>query len=273
MDSVVSKLTRMPIGFGPATGPRRGPDGRRFDCLDSPVSVALSVSFRSNPGQLADLLPDRFELDGEPIVTVTATYMKNIEWLAGRGYNMLGVTIPASFRGDKDTVRGPFLTVLWENLADPIITGREELGFVKIYCELPEAVITDSSAQCTADWLGFEFMSLNIRGLKPVTDPTSTVHAGIDGLLHYKYLPRTGEWGEADASYAVMTPASTPNRKITAQWVGNGAVEWSHARWEDMPTQYMIVNALAELDVEEFINASITKTTGGKDLGDQRIIR
>ena len=31
-----------------------------------------------------------------------------------------------------------FLVVLWENLTDPILTGREELGFSKIYCEIPE---------------------------------------------------------------------------------------------------------------------------------------
>ena len=29
----------------------------------------------------------------------------------------------------------------------------------------------------------------------------------------------------------------------------------------------------AEVDVQEFINATITKTTGGKDLSDQRILR
>ena len=263
----------MPIVFGQTTGPRRGPDGRRFESLDTPKTVALAVSFRSNPEQLANLLPDRFELDGEPIVTVTASYVKDIEWLAGRGYNMLGITVPALFRGDKDTVRGPFLTVLWENLADPIITGREELGFAKIHCDLPEAEITESTAQCTADWLGFEFMSLKIRDLKPVVDPTSSAPAGIDGMLHYKYVPRTGDWGEADASYPVMTPAATPNRKVVAQWTGSGSIAWNRARWEDMPTQYMIVNALADLDVQEFINATITKTTGGKDISDQRILR
>jgi hypothetical protein len=28
-------------------------------------------------------------------------------------------------------------SVLWENLADPIISGREELRFNKLYCEIP----------------------------------------------------------------------------------------------------------------------------------------
>jgi len=78
--------------------------------------------------------------------------MKEIEWLAGRGYNILGVTFPAVFKGKEDTARGPFLTVLWENLADPIITGREELGFSKIYCELPEPRISRGEAHAVAGW-------------------------------------------------------------------------------------------------------------------------
>ena len=57
--------------------------------------------------------------------------MKEIEWLAGRGYNTLGVSFPAVFEGEVDRATGSLLTVLWENLTDPILTGREELGFSK----------------------------------------------------------------------------------------------------------------------------------------------
>ena len=78
-------MYRMPTVFGPATGPRRGPDGRIFDCINSPKSTQISVSFLSSADQLKALLPDRFELAGEPIVTVKATCMKEIDWLAGRG--------------------------------------------------------------------------------------------------------------------------------------------------------------------------------------------
>ena len=45
------------------------------------------------------------------------------------------------------------------------------------------------------------------------------------------------------------------------------------ARWEDMPTQYYIVNAIADLEVSEFVGSSMTKTVGGKDRSDQRILR
>lgn len=265
-------MYRMPTVFGPATGPRRGPDGKKFECVDDPKSTSLAASFRTNPDQLEALLPEGFELGDEPIVTVAATYMKEIEWLAGRGYNTLGVTFPVVYRGRTETARGPFLTVLWENLTDPIITGREELGFSKIYCSLPEPEIDGATARCSANWLGFEFMRMELNELtcQEATPASSNPH--IDGTLHFKYMPRTGEWGTADVCHAVLTPAVAPNRRVIEQWRGEGTVEWTRARWEDLPTQYNIVNGLADLEVKEYLGATLTKTVGGKDLSDQRIL-
>ena len=117
------KMYRMPTHFGPLMGPRQGPDGRKFECVDNPKNTSISVSFLSDAKQLKALLPECFELGEKPVVTVYANYMKEIEWLAGRGYNILGVSFPAVFKGARDHVRGPFLSVLWENLCDPIITG------------------------------------------------------------------------------------------------------------------------------------------------------
>ena len=136
-------MLRMPVHFGPRTGPRAGPDGQGFECRDGPNVSSFAVHFLSNARQLEALLPEGFELDGEPVVTVYANYQTDIEWLAGRGYNLLGVRFPATFNGQRDSVTGQLLTVLWENLADPIITGREELGVPKIYCELPEPNIPE----------------------------------------------------------------------------------------------------------------------------------
>ena len=140
----------MPTHFGPRTGPRQGPGGRQFENIDSPRTTRISVSFLSNSAQLEALLPPGFTLDGEPVVTIAASYMTEIEWLAGRGYNTLGVSFPASFQGQEDGVSGSFLTVLWENLTDPIITGREELGFAKIYCELPPPTALNDDYRLTA---------------------------------------------------------------------------------------------------------------------------
>lgn len=273
------KMYRMPTHFGPSLGPRQGKDGQRFACKDTPKTTALSVSFLTNSEQLEELIPEGFTLDAEPIVTVAASYMTEIEWLAGRGYNILGVSFPVMFNGKEDHAVGNLLTVLWENLTDPIVTGREELGYSKIYCELPEPTAYRGETHCIASWLGFKFLDVKLTNmtqvdLEKLPSPASGQTDGkLTGTLHYKYIPRTGDWGNADVAYAVLTPAEAPNLVVKEMWQGQGTVEFHKATWEDMPTQYTIVNALAELEIKEYRGASITKTVGGRDLSDQRILR
>ena len=273
-------MYRMPTHFGPRTGPRYGPDGRKFECKDNPKSTSVSVSFLTNSEQLEAFLPPGFSLNGEPVVSVSGGYMKEIEWLAGRGYNTLGVSFPAVFNGEVDRATGSLLTVLWENLTDPILTGREELGFSKIYCELPDPLTFDGETHCTANWMGFKFMDMHVRAteqvpIQPAASPPKqpSGEQPLTGTLHYKYMPRTGEWGTADVAYPVLTPASAPNRVVQEHWRGEGTVQFHKARWEDLPTQYNIVNAFHDLEVKEWRGASIVKTVGGKDLSDQRILR
>ena len=275
---------RMPTHFGPATGPRKGPDRKAFDWTNGPKNTALTVSFLSKREQMQKLLPPGFTVAGEPIVSVTMTYMTEIPWLAGRGYNTLGVSFPVEFKGKQDQARGTFLLILWENLTDPIITGREELGFSKLYAELPPARMFADTARVTASWLEFPFLEMEITGLTQVTAPPAAAPPAapaaapasevLRGQMHWKYMPRTGEWGKADASYAVITPAGGSAARTIEQWRGKGgSVKFHRARWEDMPTQYMVVNAFADLEIVEFRGATITKSVGGKDLSDQRIIR
>jgi hypothetical protein len=269
------KMYRMPTHFGPSLGPRQGPDGRKFACKGGPRKTAYNVNFLTNREQLEALLPSCFALDGEPVVSVFAAYMNGIEWLAGRGYNVLGVAFPARFDGERDHVRGTFLPVLWENLADAIFTGREELGFSKIYCELPEPTLLDGRTNCVGSWLGYKFVDITIDNVSQVPpdrlDPTAGEGTG-DGLLHYKYVPRTGEWGTADVEYPVLTPYAQPNCVVTERWEGEGKVAFHRAAWEDLPTTCHIVNALANLEIKEYRGASIAKSVGAKDLGDQRIL-
>jgi len=276
-----NKMYMMPTHFGPGLGPRQGPGGRKFECVDTPKITSRSVSFLSNREQLDALIPDGMglEVGEEPIVTVYASYMTEIEWLAGRGYNVLGVNFPVVFKGKQNRAVGNFLTVLWENLTDPILTGREQLGFSKIYCELPEPSILGGETHCTASWLGFKFLDIHLQNMKPVdlNKPTEDSAEQDDdvltGILHYKYMPRTGEWGVADTSYIVLTPEATPNAKVQETWEGEGTVQFHKARWEDLPTQYSIVNTFHELEIKEYRGATITKSVGAKDLSDQRILR
>jgi hypothetical protein len=95
-------------------------------------------------------------------------------------------------------------------------------------------------------------------------------------MLHYKYIPRTGgppdSWGEKDVAYAVLTPEDAPNKVVKSISHGQGEVNFFKARWEDMPTQYTIINAFADLEKIKYLDATITETIGAKDISDQRIL-
>ena len=270
-----NRMYRMPTHFGPICGPRQGPNGRQFANVATPNVTSLAVSFKTPAQPLEAFLPPGFEIDGEPIVTVRASYISDIEWLAGRGYNTLGVSFPATFTGKQDVVHGNFLLVLWENLADPIITGREELGFSKIYCELPEPRYIQGVTHCIASWMGFKFLDLTLSNMKQLSSTdinNRRQNQRSTGTLHYKYQPRTGDWGTPDVVYPTFTPSAGSNSVIKEMWAGDGVVQFHKATWEDLPTMFNIVNAFHTLEILEYSDATITKSVGGKDLGDQRIL-
>ncbi len=269
------QMYRMPVQFGPSLGPRQTIAGHPFTGPDVPKTTTISVRFLSNREQLGALLPEGFQAGRRPVVTVQARYITEIPWLAGRGYNTLGLFFPATFLGERDNVSGQFLTVLWENLADPIITGREELGYAKLYADLPEPEVEEDQIRCSAGWMGFNFLDLHLRDLRPAAagEGFDLSQDRGDGLLHYKYIPRTGRWGEADVAYATLTPADDPRRRIVEAWRGDGDAFFHRATWEELPTMFNIVNAFQALEMREPLGATVVKSVGAKDLSDQRILR
>jgi hypothetical protein len=89
------------------------------------------------------------------------------------------------------------LAVMWENLADPIITGRGEIGQPKLYAEIPELRRIDDVYHCEASWMGFRFLDLRVTELAELIGETIPAPQ-MDGTLMLKYVPRTCAWGEAD---------------------------------------------------------------------------
>jgi len=272
------KYYRMPTHFGPSLGPRQGLDGRRYACVNSPSDTIFTATFTADKAQLEKLLPPDFILREPYTITFDFAFSTNIEWLAGRGYNTFGATIPAIYNGATDSVNGDLLLVLWENMADPILTGREDLGFSKIYCELPEPQFLGKDIICRASWDGFEFASLKLSSLSEVNaeeQPNNSDEEGLsEGTLHYKYIPKTGRPGESDVEYAALTPGNCPNVKIdSVKQAESASMVFNPGTWEQLPTLVHIVNTLSELALGECIDATMTKTHGGKDLSDQRILR
>lgn len=271
---IPERYYRMPTHFGPSLGPRQRPDGLRYSCVDSPNILSILATFEADGAQLESLLPPGFVLREPHTVNFSFEYMTNVEWLAGRGYNSFSVNVPVSYIGETESVHGDLLLVTWINKADSIVTGREELGISKIYCELPEPQFVGGNVICRASWDGFEFASLKVSDLNEISLDELPEAPQTDGTLHYKYIPKTCIPGEADAEYAVLLPASWPNVKVDqVQSSMNARMNFQEGTWQQLPTLVNIVSTLSALTLGDCVDASLLKLRGGKDLSDMRIIR
>ncbi|MEM8937663.1 MAG: acetoacetate decarboxylase family protein [Pseudomonadota bacterium] len=275
----------MPIHFGPACGPRQNSDGGRF-IDDAPTKrTRYGIQFLSDADAISDVLPEGVVLDGPPVITIEYNVLKDISWLAGRGYNVLSVRTPVRFEGRKDDVRGPFILVLWEGMSDPVTTGREQMGYPKLFADLPDPTEqSDDTFKCIASWEGFEFFNMTVQPTIQLTGEQVTgVQENIfsnDGIIVHKYFPRTGDgWRDSDVDYFTITPLPTEGNQLSNPplpqpeiWFGSGSFEFKEASWEDMPTQYHVINGLRALPIVTMQSAFVAKELDRTDFHDQRIL-
>lgn len=260
---------RMPTHFGPLPGPRQRPEGGFHPADTGQRSVGIWASFDAERAQIADLLPPGFVPAEAPDLTIEIKSMTNIGWLAGRGYNV--VTVSTAVRreaaSDDQPSEGRFKLVLWENHADPIITGREELGYPKVYAEIDDVVIDGDSARAAASWDGFTFLELDVAGLG---DHTSPAPGGPS--FHMKYLPRTGVAAGHEVVQTILTPPGQGPLEVVERRSGTGSVHVNAGTWEQLPTLVNIVGALAVLRLGGQRGAGFFRTAGTTDLRDQIVI-
>ncbi len=269
----VRDLGVMPVNFGSFL--ERGPDlsglsaeEMRAKMTTATDVTAMAVSYLTDAGKLEALLPpDKgLSLHGDPVVSVSCVYQGQVAWLAGRGYNLIMVTFPVEFSGDKKVV-GSFAPVIWENLCEPIIRGREMLGWSKIFCDIPQYTRFGDRMRATAEWEGFRFLDVTVDNIRPVTEADARAMGRnavkSEGSIHHKYITRSsGVPGETDADYLVLV---RPGVEATAKEAvtGDATIAFHRATWEEMPTQANIVNALADLEVKEIVSTMVVKNDGG----------
>lgn len=268
-----NKRYRMPTHFGPCLGPRQGPNGRLFPCKHSPFGTLIQATFLADAKQFEKHVPPRFTVQKPCSVNISFLYRNGMEWLAGRGYNEFSISIPVTYNGRDGAIFGNLSLVIWENLADAIITGREDLGVAKLFCDLPQPQIVEHDINCRASWDGHQFASLCLTELTPGTAADLISTPELAGTFHYKYLPRTNVLNETDAQYVVLAPDDMPNGKLDeVQVAKNAAVRFEISTFEELPTFFHIVNALNAIDYRECTHASLIKYHGGKDLSDMKIL-
>lgn len=259
---------RMPAVFGPAAGPRQKADGIPWSAEETGTMRQewATVRYLARREQLDAILPPGFALRGDPEVLVQLGHFHDLYWLAGRGYGIVTLLIPTTYHGQAESIDGDFMPLIWEGLADAIITGRDELGFPKLFADIPEIDVDldRGTVAGSASWLDFTFFSMALTGL---TEQPAPAGAPVPTLT-YKYVPRTSVGGQGGADIAhVTTGAPKPGSDIAApvppisarSWGGEGTFTWNRASFEQLPTTHAIVNGVADLEVVELRGATYTQ--------------
>jgi len=202
--------------------------------------------------------------------------LENLPWLAGHGYNHCGLYIhDVVCTGANEVVCGKYLSVLFENRADPIISGREELGFAKLFATIDE---TDTEDEIFVD-LGWEenvFGRLILTDLKLGDISWENLQESFqssEGLLHYKYIPRTGEPGVCDVQYPTFSPAAGEALPLLQMRSSlRGELQFRNPGFEKLPTLHHVAERLAGVPVLKIVSVRVTVERGAGDLKMQRAI-
>ncbi|KJR86272.1 salicylate hydroxylase [Sporothrix schenckii 1099-18] len=280
---------RQPSVFGPAPGPRQDALGRPVDAPQATFRTT-SIRFKTSATYLQTLFPTPAFKFARPGTVVEATFKCNeldrLPWLGGGGYRFAGLWVHGvqyTKTKDKDgaALFGSYLPVLFEDLTDPILSGRDELGMPKLFASI--AVETkDAATDIRLSWRGTEFVRMTVDHLESVPAPTPGEAAAAaaaaapvspfapkpapdDGDFFYRYVPAVGQPGTADAEYPVFLPHkdSTTSRVVEATQVTQQAsLTFQAGSQTSLPTLHHIAAALAEIPVYGIVKATVEEGHG-----------
>ena len=241
----------MPAGFGPM---------RTGDIAHYGSVTTLTILYQTDKDALAALLPKPFEPADNPEVTVYCQMCRQVDFMAGRGYNLVGVNLSAVFMGKRDRFAYPlnYAAILWENDTFPIIHGREVLGAPKIYADIPDPKRKGNSWRFHCSVYGKRLVEAEIKNATPVDENMRQQIELLSGeslWAGWKYIPGTNGLG-SDLSFPTVIP-----HKLTLNeaWLGEGSHRFFEATWEDVLVSSQVLQGLRTLVVKEYHPAFILK--------------
>ena len=230
----------------------------------------ISLTYETDREVLESFIPECYELL-EPYVNIKFCEFFNCSWMAGKGYTLINISCPVHYKGERDDLDGDFVLVMFENHADPIVGGRDSMGYAKYFAEIPMIQELDGKFTCRASAWGKPFLEMtvdtNIKASEEDIAEIMKVEGRAKGKFQYKYIPRVREkdepfeenYTEADCSYpTVLPPFEKPEGYpyelgASESESGMGSIELTETTWEDWPHGYRIGKALSTLKCKRVI--------------------
>jgi hypothetical protein len=263
---------RMPLSFGLCPGPRQDFQGRKRIMNAGANYHTAYMTFKTKKSYLQTLMPTKdFNIKsqgGWTTATFSITRLENLQWLGGRGYSHFGLYIhnvaysgeldPRSAGLEAEGKLGDLLPVLFENMADPIVTGREELGFSKVFATLQETQ-TQGSYTLNAGWEGTNFCQLKLTDLVAEQEPVPLNEAPI---YHHKVIPSSRSEGELDTEYTTVSQLKLEQGSMEERRkAGKAEIIFCKLKDEELerafPTLANIIEGLREIEICEVVASGI----------------
>lgn len=277
---------RMPKAFGPMPGPRQSHYGLPRNGEQSTFTTA-SIKVKTSRTVLQNLFPPgsrnwKFHSPGTvAYCSFSQTTLDKMEWLGGSGYNHLGLYIHGVeyVKQNGEIVSGTYMPILFESLADPIISGREELGMPKLYSAI-DIERDSTSYHIRASWQGMTWGRFELNNLNEV-DETNGATGKIAGdtsdagILVHRYIPAVGrdKKGQADVEYTVFDPFSEAEPKPRPQRIlrsDEASIVLNARDWSSLPTMHHIIERLAEIPIYEVVSARVIEGVNVPDVASAR---
>lgn len=183
-----------------------------------------------------------------PEVNVSFYNLYEINWLMGGEYRLVNVSAPVRFHGKKREVDGSYTLVIWENLTEPILGGREESGMPKIYADIAPLQVLPPRYATAASSGGATFLTMYAEMEAEVTgsdfDATKAAMSTVNAL-GWRYIPKLSGIG-ADLDQFVLYPQGMGVDQLL---VGKGSLTWTKPGPLQNYGQRHIIHALADLPV------------------------
>jgi hypothetical protein len=220
----------------------------------------LTHAFRTDPAAVAPLIPYHFELAPPARVLVASSMFLGVDWLGGRNYHNVRVSVHVTARRGGDLISGLFHLVDWESDPRPVIAGREYLGIPKVVGEIPPHERDGDRAAFECREYGTRLLRVDVTGLAPASpEALARQNSGGDTFtLGWKYIPGPG--GTVDADYPTVMVS---RGKTDAMWIGAGHAIFDQPTREQCPFSARIMARLRALPVIDVQPATLTVRMGG----------
>jgi hypothetical protein len=242
----------MPVIFGPSEIGGRATYGE---------TRMIAYSFLTEPAAVEPFVPYHFTLAEPAKVTVIGRMHTNVDWLAGRDYRSVRVSLDVQARDGDDVLKAPYGLVVWESDPHPVISGREYLGISKMVGEIPPHEYGAGTAAFECYEYGTRLLRAEVSNVAPAAAASvAQANTGRDAITFgWKYIPGPG--GAVDADYPVKQVSRS---SVTSMSTGTGSLTLDAPSWEQCPFSSRIIRALAALPVVEVLPATLTVSAGSQ---------